>query len=348
MKLSTLLLSSAALVVAGSAYAADLPAKKGAPAAKAATGCPAFGAGFFQIPGGDTCIKFSGHMKYSGSYTSDSTDEVTAAYSQSARFRLEADVRNNSEIGVVRGFGRINAASSGTSVGKAYVQVGGLTAGLNSSLADIAGTNADQYGSNLGGGSATGIQYDMAMGATTLSIQAANASNNTASGVADRPDVLVGIATKAGPADIKIVGVSAEAVHSDGTAIQGYAVVARAGLSLGGGFGVAAFGGSSVGASSYTTSANLADWDGTDKATGSNFGGEVTYSTGSGTLAIAADQSQEKLGDTSSKVTNLGVSYAANLAKGLVIEPEFVTSTTDEDGTKTASNTVYLRIQRDF
>jgi len=48
MKLSTLLLSSAALVVAGSSYAADLPAKKGAPA-KAATGCPAFGVAFSRF-----------------------------------------------------------------------------------------------------------------------------------------------------------------------------------------------------------------------------------------------------------------------------------------------------------
>lgn len=349
MKLSTLLLSSAALVVAGSAYAADLPAKKGAPAAKAAaTGCPAFGAGFFQIPGGDTCIKFQGHMKYSGSYSTDSTTVSTAPYSQSARFRLETDVRNNSEIGVVRGFARVNAASSGTSMGKAYVQVAGLTAGTNANLADIAGTNADNYGANLGGGSALGVQYDMAMGASTLSMQVVNASNNTTTGVADRPDVLVGITTKAGPADVKIVGVSQEAMHSDGTTAQGYAVVARVGMTLGGGFGVAAFGGSSLAASKYTTAGNLKDWDGSDKATGTNFGGEVLYSAGAGTLAIAADQSKETLGSSSTQVNNLGVSYAAKIATGLSVEPEFVTSTKDASGSKTTSNTVYLRIQRDF
>ncbi len=352
MKLSTLLLSSAALVVAGSAYAADLPAKKGAPAAKA-TGCPAFGAGFFQIPGGDTCIKFQGHMKYSGSYTTDSTANNVAAYSQSSRFRLETDVRNNSEIGVVRGFARVNAATSGTSLGKAYVQVGGLTAGTNANLADIAGTNAANYGANLGGGSATGLQYDMALGGSTLSVQVVNASNNTASGVADRPDVLIGLATKAGPADIKIVAVSQEAINaSSGSAqssAQGYALVGRVGMTLGGGFGVAAFGGTSQAASKYTTSATRYDWDGTDKATGSNFGGEVTFAAGSGTLAIAADQSKETLGSASTQVNNLGVSYAATLAKGLSVEPEFVTSTTDSTSAgKSTSNTVYLRIQRDF
>jgi len=352
MKLSTLLLSSVALAVAGSAYAADLPAKKGAPAAKA-TGCPAFGAGFFQIPGGDNCIKFSGHMKYSGSYTTDSTANNVAAYSQSARFRLEADVRSNSEMGVVRGFGRINSASAATAVGKAYVQVGGLTAGLDSNLADISGTSGDNYGANLGGGSSTGVRYDMALGGSTLSVQVVNASNNVVSGVADRPDVLIGLATKAGPADVKIVAVSQEAIHASSataqSSAQGYAVVARVGMTLGGGFGVAAFGGTSQAASKYTTSATRYDWDGTDKATGSNFGGEITFGAGSGTLAIAADQSKETLGAASTQVRNLGVSYAATLAKGLSVEPEFVTSTTDSTSAgKSTSNTIYIRIQRDF
>ena len=63
MKITSLLLSSAAVLVAGSAFAADLPAKKAAPAA-AVVACPAFGAGFFQLPGSDTCIQLSGFVRY--------------------------------------------------------------------------------------------------------------------------------------------------------------------------------------------------------------------------------------------------------------------------------------------
>ena len=355
MKLSTLLLSSAALVVAGSAYAADLPAKKGAPAAKAATGCPAFGAGFFQIPGGDTCIKFAGHARYLGSYTNDSTNTTTAAYTQGGRLQFETDVRSNTEIGVVRGYTRLRATESSASANKYYVQFSGLTAGNMGSLADIAGTNAENYGSNLGGGTGIGLKYDLPVGASTISVALENAANNDqnafAGGASDRPDVLLGFASKAGPADIKIALASHEAVDatsdSASTSAQGFAGVARVGFSLGNGFGVAAFGGVSEAASKYTTAAKRSDLAGSDKAKGSNFGGEVTFATGSGTLAIAADQSEEKLANDSTKITNYGVSYVYNAAKGLAIEPEFVSSTTD-NGTKSTSNTVYLRIQRDF
>lgn len=355
MKLSTLLLSSAALVVAGSAYAADLPAKKGAPAAKPATGCPAFGAGFFQIPGGDTCIKFAGHAKYTASYTGDSTDAVTAQYSQGGRLQFEVDARSNTEIGTLRGYTRLRASDSSASANKYYVQFSGLTAGNQGSLSDIAGTNADQYGSNLGGGTGVGIKYDLAVGASTASLALENAANNNTYGttnpVADRPDVLLGLATKAGPADIKLVFAShdAQVNSAAGGSTQGYAVVGRLGVSVGNGFGAAVFGGTSEAASKYTTAAKRVDYNGTDKAKGTNFGGEVTFATGTGTLAIAADQSEEKLGSVGTKITNYGVSYVFNAAKGLAIEPEFVSSTTDpSDGSKTTSNTAYLRIQRDF
>ena len=43
-----------------------------------------------------------------------------------------------------------------------------------------------------------------------------------------------------------------------------------------------------------------------------------------------------------------GVSYIHTIAKGLVAEPEFVSSTENIAGANTTTNTVYLRIQRDF
>ncbi len=344
MKLSTLLLSSAALVVAGTAYAADLPAKKGAPAAKPATGCPAFGAGFFQIPGGDTCINFSGYMKYNGSYTSDSTNADTPSYTQAGAFRLNVDTRSNTEIGTVRGFGRLQSGA----LDKAYVQFSGVTAGQLSSLADIAGTNAENYGSNLGRGTTSGLQYAATLGAATLSIGLENADNNNSSGVADRPDVLLGLNTKAGPADVKIVAVSHEAANGS-TTTQGYALIGRIGATLGGGFGAAVFGGTGEAANGYVGAKKLTDYDGTDKSKATNFGGEVLFSTGSGTFALAADQSEEKRGSSSTKVTNYGVSFVYNVTKGLAVEPEFVSETVDiSGGSKTTSNIAYLRIQRDF
>jgi len=366
MSLSTLLLSSAALVVAGSAFAADLPAKKGAPA-KAATGCPAFGAGFFQIPGSDTCIQFSGHVRYKASYELQSTDGETANYGNGYRFRLGVDTRSNSELGVIRGYARLNATPA-ASVDRAYVSFSNLTVGRMGSLADIAGTNGDTYGSNLGGGTGIGARYDMPLGTSTLSLAVENSADNNVddSGTitnpaSDRPDLLVGLKSALGPVNVNIVGVSHQATmwRNDNTSpetTEGYAILGRLGVSAGG-FGVAVFGGAANAASAYVTDVSatgIEDYtsNGQDNvSSATNIGGEITYTLGAGTLAIAADQSAQSLDDHhQATITNVGVSYAFNLAKGLSVEPEFIhtTQTDDSSNDGTTTNTVYLRIQRDF
>ncbi|MDB5643200.1 MAG: hypothetical protein JWN07_2517, partial [Hyphomicrobiales bacterium] len=64
MKLvKSLLLGSAAALVAGAgAQAADLPARKAAPVEYVKV-CDAYGAGFFYIPGTETCIKVGGRVR---------------------------------------------------------------------------------------------------------------------------------------------------------------------------------------------------------------------------------------------------------------------------------------------
>ena len=341
MKITSLLLSSAAVLVAGSAFAADLPAKKAAPAA-AVVACPAFGAGFFQLPGSDTCLKLSGYMNYEASYDFDESSNTTAAYTQSGNFRVMFDARSNTEMGVVRGFSRVTNAS----VDRAYVQFSGITAGLNSSMSDIAGTNAWQYGSNLGAGAGGTLRYDAALGASTLSIAIEGAQDNNSSGVSDRPDVLVGFKTTLGMVDLNIVAASHE-VQEGSVSDQGYAVVGRIGASLGGGFGVALFGGMSEGASKYTYDGGN-DLVSGKLAEGTNIGGEILLTAGKGVLALAADQATFEQGATDITRTNYGVSYVYELAKGLSIEPEFVMSSVDNGTTTTDTTIGYLRIQRDF
>ena len=57
---SLLLGSAAALVTVAAAQAADLPTKKGAPAAEYVRICHINGVAGFVIPGSDTCLKISG------------------------------------------------------------------------------------------------------------------------------------------------------------------------------------------------------------------------------------------------------------------------------------------------
>ena len=57
-----LLGSGAALLTVAGAQAADLPTRKAAPVEYVRV-CDAYGAGFFFIPGTDTCLRIGGYVR---------------------------------------------------------------------------------------------------------------------------------------------------------------------------------------------------------------------------------------------------------------------------------------------
>ena len=63
----TLLGSAAVIMAVAGAQAADLPSKKAAPATYVKI-CDAYGAGFYTIPGTDTCIKVGGYLRAEYAY----------------------------------------------------------------------------------------------------------------------------------------------------------------------------------------------------------------------------------------------------------------------------------------
>lgn len=351
MKLSALLLSSTALLVVGSAVAADLPAKKGASAAKSVASCSNFGAGFFGVPGSDTCISFSGYMNYVGSYTS------TGTYAQSADSRLLVDARSNSDMGTARGVFRWNldSTSSARSAGRAYAQIGGLTAGAYGSEADISGTSPWNLTSYLGGGSGLGVKYDMSLGGATVTAAMENAANYAdgttySSSTAKRPDFLLKVAMPAGPITATLVAVSHEAnstlASSTVSTGQGYAFLGK----LGGTVGATTFsvyGGASQGALAYTgyTGDNVdSDIRGSDLSQGQLIGTDLSIDTGSGSFFLTGETGQAKLGTNLDTFSQYSIGYAHTVAKGLTVAPEFIAGVSN--GTQT--NTMYLRVQRDF
>ena len=171
---SLLLGSAAGLAAVAGAQAADLPSKKAAPVEYVRV-CSAHGAGFFYIPGSDTCIKVGGlarvEMLYNQSY-----GRMGAAYGSSARMRVDFDARNSTEYGLLRAFVQLDGnytngayaqgvpAWTGTYAGNgagatvpggitvrhAYVQLGGLTAGRLQSFYDFYADNLNFGGSNIG------------------------------------------------------------------------------------------------------------------------------------------------------------------------------------------------------
>src|SRR6516165_8335284 len=109
---SLLLGSAAALAVMGGAQAADLPVK--AKPVEYVKICSLYGAGFYYIPGTDTCIKFGGYLRVDvlANSNSDNTGNVTPqgsaknrltnGYTWRSREDFNTDTRTQTEYGVLR------------------------------------------------------------------------------------------------------------------------------------------------------------------------------------------------------------------------------------------------------
>jgi porin-like protein len=111
---SLVLGSAATLIAMGGAQAADLPVK--AKAVEYVKVCSLYGAGFWYIPGTDTCIKLGGYLRVDLAVNTNSDDtgnfngaggaknRFTNAYTWRSREDLNVDTRTATEYGVVRTF----------------------------------------------------------------------------------------------------------------------------------------------------------------------------------------------------------------------------------------------------
>src|SRR6266478_5275057 len=112
-----ILFSAAGLVAIGAAHAADLPVK--AKAVEYVKVCSLYGAGFFYIPGTDTCIKLGGYLRVDTSFNTAGVQDQPAwsgdpgqmnryrdYFSTRSRLALTVDTRTATEYGVVRTFGQ--------------------------------------------------------------------------------------------------------------------------------------------------------------------------------------------------------------------------------------------------
>ena len=113
---SLILGSAAGLIAMSGAQAADLPVK--AKAVEYVRICSLYGAGFFYIPGTDTCIKLGGYLRvdttfngftYGGPAWSGDLGQGNRYrdyFTSRSRMALTVDTRTATEYGVVRTFGQ--------------------------------------------------------------------------------------------------------------------------------------------------------------------------------------------------------------------------------------------------
>jgi len=159
---SLLLGSAAGLVAVAGAQAADLPVK--AKPVEYVKICSLYGAGFFYIPGTDTCIKLGGAVRVQAEWNAGSggvpvgigsnTEAAQGAFTRSAtndvnfrtRLYFSVDARQQTEYGTLRSFFRFGAqqttpadASNNSSVvfwDRAFIQFAGFTVGKTLSFFD--------------------------------------------------------------------------------------------------------------------------------------------------------------------------------------------------------------------
>jgi hypothetical protein len=139
---SLILGSAAAIVAMSGAQAADLPVK--AKAVEYVKVCSLYGAGFFYIPGTDTCIKLGGFIRVdvvansNGDYTPNTTapagfgNRFSNDFTWRSREDMTFDTRTATEYGVVRTFSEVvftwtddsQNASGTNALGSVYSQIG--------------------------------------------------------------------------------------------------------------------------------------------------------------------------------------------------------------------------------
>ena len=173
---SLLLGSAAGLVAVAGAQAADLPVK--AKPVEYVKVCSLYGAGFWYVPGTDTCLKIGSFVRVQTSWNTDNSDSAigfttsgvggretrtdTSNFGFRVRSGVSVDLRTQTEYGTLRSYMDVGAQWSTSANGAAdnqgtaadtlwvdrgFVQFAGFTAGRIRSYFDINSTAAYSYGS---------------------------------------------------------------------------------------------------------------------------------------------------------------------------------------------------------
>jgi hypothetical protein len=162
---SLLLGSAAGLVAVTAGQAADLPVK--AQPVQYVKVCSLYGAGFYYMPGTDTCLKIGGWARAevtdhsngsltNGPFNANQNNRSTSNLTVRARGYITADAREQTAYGTARGYIAVGLSSNDLGTGaseasntfsanRAFVQWAGFTAGLGRSFFDFYNAAALNY-----------------------------------------------------------------------------------------------------------------------------------------------------------------------------------------------------------
>lgn len=129
MNFKKLALAAAAAAAATPAMAADLPVV--AEPVNYVQACDAFGAGYFQLPGQDTCIRVHGRIRtnYTSHDLTEGYDRGDNSYSAYAKGYVYLEFMTDTEVASIKTYTELNTkwdddSTSSVEVGSAYLQFG--------------------------------------------------------------------------------------------------------------------------------------------------------------------------------------------------------------------------------
>ncbi len=213
---SLLLGSAAGLVAVAGAQAADLPVK--AKPVQYVKICSLYGAGFYYIPGTDTCLKIGGWVRqYLGVNGQSLTNGAMAGnvntrasangWTWKVRGYITADARTQTEFGTLRSYisvgtniqgsnggqgnaGGVGISSGGFNANRAFIQLAGFTFGVAQSFYDLYPTPALSYWGGMANPSSD--TSDGGQTVTAYTAQFGNGLSATLSLEAPRSTAIVG------------------------------------------------------------------------------------------------------------------------------------------------------------
>lgn len=149
MKMKTVLISSAATMMSFSSYAADAIIAPEPEAVEYVRVCDTYGAGYFYIPGTETCLRIHGYVRYDVVGGKDVFSGIDRkGWDKSARLALRTSTASETEMGMLRTFTetRFNYVAFNSSDDRvygdtvsdvvlrfAYIQLGGFKVGIDES-----------------------------------------------------------------------------------------------------------------------------------------------------------------------------------------------------------------------
>ncbi|ALN73930.1 MULTISPECIES: porin [unclassified Aureimonas] len=144
MNIKSLLLgSAAALVAVTGARAADAVVVAEPEPVDYVRVCDVYGKGFYYIPGTETCLSINGYVRFQVNVAGDPARNLEGDDYQvgsRVRARLNFDAREETELGTLRAFARVQAtnaqggSNANYAMDQAYIQLGGLLMGYRDSL----------------------------------------------------------------------------------------------------------------------------------------------------------------------------------------------------------------------